>query len=340
MKTLEINSIKELLKEQKEIIIVSHKNPDGDAIGSSLALQQYLKKLNQNPVIIVPNDYPEFLKWLPNTNSILKYEDDKEKANILISNAAIIFTLDFNAFHRTGDMMQILDSSSALKIMIDHHQQPENFATYMYSDTSMSSTCEMVYNFIAKMDNTNLIDKDIATCIYVGIMTDTGSFKYRSTTSITHKIVSSLIEKGANNTAIHNYVYNTNTYNRIQLLGKALNNLVFIEKYNTAYITLSQKELREHNYKKGDTEGIVNYALSLNRCKMAAIFIEDEKQGIIKISLRSKGDFSVNELSREHFDGGGHTNAAGGKSDLNLTETIAKFISILPKYEKTLEYEI
>ncbi|WP_375239873.1 bifunctional oligoribonuclease/PAP phosphatase NrnA [Aurantibacter sp.] len=335
-----MNSIKELLSNSNNIIIVSHKNPDGDAIGSCLALFHYLKKLNQNPTIIVPNDYPEFLKWLPNNDSILKYEETKTKSDDLISNADIIFALDFNAFHRTGDMMSILDSSNSLKIMIDHHQQPDDFATYTYSDTKMSSTCEMVYHFIDKMNNTDLIGKDIATCIYVGIMTDTGSFRYSSTTNITHNIISSLIEKGANNTLIHNNVYDTNSYNRLQLLGKALNNLIFIKEYHTAYISLTQKELRDFNYKKGDTEGIVNYALSLNRCKMAAIFIEDEKQGIIKISLRSKGSFSVNQLSRAHFEGGGHTNAAGGKSDLNLKETIAKFISILPQYKNALQNEI
>jgi phosphoesterase RecJ-like protein len=340
MKTSEINSIKELLSNPNKIVIVSHKNPDGDAIGSSLALFHYLKKINQETIIIVPNDYPEFLKWLPNNDSIIRYEDNKTKSDDLISNADIIFALDFNAFHRTGDMMSILNDSKSLKIMIDHHQQPEDFATYTYSDTTMSSTCEMVYHFIDKMDGINLIDKDIATCIYVGIMTDTGSFRFRSTTNITHAIISSLIEKGANNTQIHNNVYDTNSFNRLQLLGKALNNLVFIKEYHTAYISLTQKELRDFNYKKGDTEGIVNYALSLNGCKMAAIFIEDEKQGIIKISLRSKGSFSVNEVSRSNFEGGGHINAAGGKSDLNLKETIAKFISILPHYKNALQNEI
>jgi len=340
MNTSEINSIKELLSNPKRIIIVSHRNPDGDAIGSSLALYHYLKKLNQNPIVIVPNDYPQFLKWLPGDDSIKRYEDDKVNSDKLISNAEIIFALDFNAFHRTGEMQHVLNSSEALKIMIDHHQQPDDFATYMYSDTSMSSTCEMVYHFIDKMKDTSLIDDAIATCIYVGIMTDTGSFRFRSTTNVTHNIISQLIEKGADNTVIHNKVYDTNSYNRLQLLGKALNNLVYLEEYNTAYITLTQEELREFNYKKGDTEGVVNYALSLNGCVMAAIFIEDEKQGIIKISLRSKGDFSVNELSRSHFEGGGHTNAAGGKSDLSLEKTIDKFISILPEHKNALQNEI
>jgi len=209
----------------------------------------------------------------------------------------------------------------------------------MFSDVSMSSTCEMVYHFMDKLNALDKLDEDIATCIYVGIMTDTGSFRFRSTTSTTHRIIANLIDKGANNTAIHNNVYDTNSYNRLQLLGCALNNLRIIPEYKSAYITLSQEELQNLDYKKGDTEGFVNYALSLDKTVLAAIFIEDKKQGIIKISLRSKGDFSVNQLSRDHFDGGGHTNAAGGKSDTSLEATVKKFISILPAYSKALNNE-
>ncbi|GAL63887.1 3'-to-5' oligoribonuclease A [Algibacter lectus] len=197
----------------------------------------------------------------------------------------------------------------------------------------------MVYNFIDMLGDTNLIDADIATCIYVGIMTDTGSFRFRSTTNKTHEIIAKLIEKGADNTKIHNNIYDTNSYERLQLLGCALSNLKVVPESRAAYITLSQDELNRFNFKKGDTEGVVNYALSLSGVVLAAIFIEDKQEGIIKISLRSKGDFSVNEMSRAHFHGGGHTNAAGGKSDLPLAETIEKFISILPSYNNALNNE-
>ena len=339
MNKQDITSIKQLLSTKRKIVIVPHKNPDGDAIGSTLGLFHYLVKGNHNVHVLVPNDYPPFLKWMPGNDTILKYDSQTKICDALINDADIIFTLDFNAFHRTGNMETVLTKSSALKIMIDHHQAPDHYATYMYSDVSMSSTCEMVYNFIDMLGDANDIDSNIATCLYVGIMTDTGSFRFRSTTSKTHNIVAKLIEKGANNTDIHNNVYDTNRYERMQLLGCALTNLRVIPESKAAYISLSQDELQKYNYKKGDTEGVVNYGLSLDGIVLAAIFIEDRKEGIIKISLRSKGNFSVNEMSRAHFEGGGHTNAAGGKSHLSLQKTIEKFISILPSYNKVLNDE-
>ncbi|WAC03303.1 bifunctional oligoribonuclease/PAP phosphatase NrnA [Lacinutrix neustonica] len=339
MSTQDITEIKSLLSTPKKIAIIPHKNPDGDAIGSTLGLLHYLLKLNHEAVIIAPNDYPDFLKWLPKENTILKHETDKEATEVFIMEADILFTLDFNALHRTGHMETVLEQSPAVKIMIDHHQQPDDYANYMFSDVSMSSTCEMVYHFLEKLEALEDIDGAIATCLYVGIMTDTGSFRFRSTTSTTHRIIADLIDKGADNTQIHNNVYDTNSYNRLQLLGCALSNLKVLPEFRTAYITLSQEELQKLDYKKGDTEGFVNYALSLNDAILAAIFIEDKNQGIIKISLRSKGDFSVNELSRAHFEGGGHTNAAGGKSDTTLSQTVEKFISILPHYKTALNNE-
>jgi len=332
----DIKNIKQLLATPKNIVIVPHKNPDGDAIGSTLALYHYLIKDKHNATVIVPNDYPNFLKWIPGNDHILKHDSQTETCETLIKSADIIFTLDFNAFHRTGNMESILAESKALKIMIDHHQAPDDYATYMFSDVRMSSTAEMVYHFIEMLGSTSRIDSNIATCIYVGIMTDTGSFRFPLTTSKTHKIIASLIEKGANNADIHNHIYDTNSYEKIQLLGCALSNLKVLPEARTAYITLSQNELNTFNYKKGDTEGVVNYGLSLKNIVFAAIFIEDKQEGIIKISLRSKGNFSVNEFSRNHFNGGGHTNAAGGRSELPLKTTVEKFISILPSYNKAL----
>ncbi|UPS91617.1 bifunctional oligoribonuclease/PAP phosphatase NrnA [Bizionia sp. M204] len=339
MKKEAISDIKQLLRSPKKMVIVPHKNPDGDAIGSTLGLYHYLRIHNQEAVIIAPNDYPEFLKWMPGEDSILKYDTDSEKCDALIQDADIIFTLDFNALNRTGNMEPALKASSAMKIMIDHHQQPDDYATYMYSDVSMSSTCEMVYHFIAMLDDKNLINQDIATCLYTGIMTDTGSFRFASTTSETHRVTAFLIDKGAQHSEIHNAVMDANSFERMQLLGCALTNLKVIPESRTAFITLSQDELNTYNYKKGDTEGFVNYALSLQNIIFAAIFIEDKQNNIIKISLRSKGDFSVNEFARAHFEGGGHTNAAGGKSDLSLPETVENFISILPAYNNALKNE-
>lgn len=339
MNKQDISSIKQLLSSPKKIVIVPHKNPDGDAIGSTLGLYHYLIKGNHKAQVITPNDYPNFLKWVPNENIILKHDSQTKQCENLINEADIIFTLDFNAFHRTGNMESVLEQSDAIKIMIDHHQAPDNYATYMFSDVSMSSTCEMIYHFIDMLGDLNLVDADIATCLYTGIMTDTGSFRFASTTSTTHRIIANLIEKGASNVNIHNNVYDTNSYSRLQLLGCALNNLRVIPEARAAYITLSQEELNRYNYSKGDTEGVVNYGLSLDNVVLAAIFIEDKGEGIIKISLRSKGNFSVNEMSRAHFNGGGHTNAAGGKSHSSLDDTVEKFISILPSYIKALNNE-
>ncbi|WP_439152829.1 DHH family phosphoesterase [Winogradskyella sp.] len=333
----QISDIKSLLSSPKSIVIVPHKNPDGDAMGSTLALYHYLKRYNHNATVIAPNDYPDFLKWLPGDDSVLKYDSQKEESDALLEQAEIIFTLDFNALHRAGEQLgNTIKANNCTKIMIDHHQEPDTYANYTYSDVTMSSTCEMVYNFIEMLDDTNKINASTATCLYVGIMTDTGSFRFPATTSRTHQIIGDLIDRGADNSQIHNKVYDTNSFSRLQLLGRALQNLKVIPELRTAYITLSQAELDKFNFKKGDTEGFVNYALSVKGIIFATIFIENHQDDIIKISLRSKGTFSVNEFSRAHFNGGGHTNAAGGRSESDLQSTIDKFISILPNYKNEL----
>jgi len=333
----DIKEIKQLLETPKRIIIVPHKNPDGDAIGSILGLFHYLKSKGHDVVVIAPNDYPDFLKWIPGEDIIIRHESDTVKANSFIDNAELIFTLDFNSLNRTGSMEPNLVAAKGIKIMIDHHQQPEDYAKYVYSDISMCSTSEMIYHFIEMLDDVKAINKDIATSLYVGIMTDTGSFSFNSTTSTTHRVVADLIDKGANNAQIHSNVYDTNTFSRTQLLGCALNNLKVIPEYKTAYISLTQDELNTFNFKKGDTEGVVNYGLSIENVVFAAIFIEHKKEGVVKISLRSKGDFDVNDFARNHFNGGGHLNAAGGRSELSLKDTLDKFISILPNYSKDLK---
>ena len=334
----DFNNVKQILSEPKKIAIVPHRNPDGDAYGSSLALYHYLLKFNHKVTIVSPNDCPEFLKWMPGEDQIVIYENDTVNATNILEEAEIIFALDFNALHRVGDrMFQALKKLDPIYIMIDHHQQPEDFAQFTYSDSSVCSTCQMLYQFIEKLDELDKIDLDIATCLYAGILTDTGSFRFPATTSETHRIVADLLDKGANNSEIYNKIHNVSSYDRLQLLGKALQNMKVVEGYKTAYITLSQSELNNNNFKKGDTEGFVNYALSLKNVIFAAIFIEDRKQGIIKISFRSVGDFSVNEFSRNHFNGGGHINAAGGKSDDSLDKTISNFLDILPLYKNELQ---
>lgn len=336
MTSEDISQIKHLLSGRKQVVIVPHKGPDGDALGSTLALKLLLESKGHQVELIAPNEFPDTLAWMPYQEQVLLYEREPVRCNEFIAQADIIFTLDFNHLSRAGEMQEALESAKADFVMIDHHQQPDTYALVTYSDVTMSSTCEMMYYFIEKIGFSQDIGPQIATCLYTGIMTDTGSFRYRSTTSQTHRVIASLIEKGADNTSIHENIYDTNTYSKLQLLGVALKNMRVVEDLRTAYIVLTQDDLDRHNFKKGDTEGFVNYGLSMHGIVLAAIFIENKKEEMIRVSLRSKGTFSVNEFSRKHFNGGGHTNAAGGRSELPLTQTIERFLEILPQYKTSL----
>lgn len=331
-----VQSILQLLSKPQKIAIIPHKNPDGDAIGSTLGLRHYLHLKGHEARVIVPNDFPKFLKWMPGVDHILNYEWEHGNSSAYLREATVVFTLDFNDLSRAGQMESTLKNLSVPIVMIDHHQAPHDYAAVMYSDVGMSSTSEMVYNFIEALGDRELVNEDIANCLYAGILTDTGSFKFPSTTSRTHRVVAELIDKGARNAAIHNRIFDTNTPERLRLLGCALNNMVILPEYHTAYITLSQEELDRHQFKKGDTEGFVNYGLTLENIFFAAIFIENREEGIIKISFRSEGDFSVNTFAREHFQGGGHKNAAGGRSELPLMDTVAYFNNLLETYKSEL----
>jgi phosphoesterase RecJ-like protein len=335
MNEKDIFAIQNLLVTPKKIAIIPHRSPDGDAMGSTLALYHFLLKLNHTPFVVSPNDFPNFLAWLPSSETVLIYENDKTNCAKIINEAELVFTLDFNALHRTGEMEQVLNKLSVPMIMIDHHQKPDSYATFTYSDTAIGSTCEMIYNFISFLDKKALLDKTIATCIYTGITTDSGSFRFPSTTSKTHRIVAELIDLGIENSAIHNLLFDDNTYNRLQLLGRALQNMKVFPEFKTAYITLSQKELDEFQYQKGDTEGIVNYGLTIKGIHLAAIFIEHNPEtsgeNIIKISFRSQGSFDVNQFARDNFSGGGHINAAGGKSYESMKATLTKFEDLISK---------
>lgn len=337
MKVFELNELKALLKAPKKICIIPHRNPDGDAMGSTLALYHFLIKFNHQVTVISPNEFPEFLAWLPSSENVLVFEKNKAETTLVLQDADLIFTLDFNALHRVGVMEEVLEKLQVPFVMIDHHQAPDAYAQFQYSDTQFGSTCEMVYNFIELLEGKNQLDKDIATCIYTGILTDSGSFKFPKTTGRTHRIVADLIELGANNSEIPNLLFDNNSLNRLLLLGKSLQNLVVLESYKTSYSTLSQAELDAFQHTKGDTEGFVNYGLSIKGIIFTAIFIENKDENIIKISFRSQGTFDVNEFARNHFNGGGHINAAGGRSELSLNETVNKFVSLLPQY---LSYEL
>lgn len=329
MNTLDIQAIQLLLSTPKKIAIIPHRGPDGDAMGSTLALYHFLLKNNHYPTVVSPNDFPDFLAWMPGSETVKIYEKDKENCTKILQEAELIFTLDFNALHRVGEMEQVLEKLTAPFIMIDHHQKPDDYATYIYSDVAFGSTCEMVYNFISFLDKKQDLDKTIATCIYTGILTDSGSFRFPKTTGTTHRIIAELIDLGVENTVIPTLLFDNSSYNRLQLLGRALQNMKVMMDHKTAYTTLTQDELNSFDYIKGDTEGIVNYGLSIKGIVFAAIFIENKEEGIIKISFRSQGNFDVNQFARDHFQGGGHSNAAGGKSEVSMEETLTKFESLV-----------
>jgi phosphoesterase RecJ-like protein len=330
--------VKKLLASPQKIVVVGHKNPDGDAVGSCLGLSFFLNRLGHKADVIMPNDFPDFLKWLPGVENIIIHEKEQGKSLETLQQASVIFTLDFNSLDRVGDMQQFLEDCDANFVMIDHHQQPDDYAVATYSDVSMSSTSEMVYHFMDALDELGALCLEVSTQLYTGIMTDTGSFRFSSTTATTHRVVAHLIEMGADSAKIHQNVYDTNSPDRMKLLGVALKNLHILTEFNTAYITITQKELDSCNFKKGDTEGFVNYALSVKNVVFAVIFIENKQENIVKISFRSKGNFSVNDFARNHYNGGGHINAAGGKSSHSLNKTVTEFISTLPRYKEELTH--
>jgi phosphoesterase RecJ-like protein len=320
----ELLEIKTLLTPENKIVILTHYNPDGDAIGSSLGLKHYLKAKGIFAEVIVPNDFPKFLKWMPEAKKALIAEYKRKIAFDLINEADVIFCLDFNSPSRIGLLGDWLTKARGKKILIDHHQQPEPF-DYVYSDTVIPATCQMIYHFIEAMGDEKLVNKDIAECLYTGIMTDTGGFRFRSTSATTHRIIANLIENGADPAMITSNTWDTNTVSRLHLLALILGRIEVVKDGKVAVLYLTRNELKEYGFQKGDTEGFVNYGLSILGVKMAAFFMEDLYEDFIKISFRSKDDMDVNQFSRKYFSGGGHINAAGGKSNESLHETIETF---------------
>ena len=315
----------------ERIVVTAHQNPDGDAMGSALGLVHILQSLGKNCVCVLPDRFPGFYKWMPGSDSILFYEENKTEGKNLLINASLIFCLDYNAPARVGrDMEEALRASQAIKVMVDHHPNPEAFCNITINFPAECSTSQMVYRLAIKLGITS-ISKNAATCLYTGIMTDTGSFRFASTTAITHTVIGALINCGANNSAIHEAVYDTNSENRLRLTGYALTQkLVVLPQFKTTYISLTKEELAKFNHQKGDTEGLVNYGLSIEGIRLAAIFMEKDDQ--IKISFRSKGNVPANELMSKNFSGGGHFNAAGGRTTEKLDVTIKRFLSLIPEF--------
>lgn len=321
----ELASIKNILTPDKNIVIITHYNPDGDAIGSSLGLKHFLRQLGIEADVIVPNDFPKFLKWMPEAKKIIIADYKRKVAGEAIYNADIIFILDFNASHRSGNLVgPWLEKARATKILIDHHQQPDDF-DFVYSDVTVPATSQMIYHFIQALEEEDQVNQDIAECLYTGIMTDTGGFRFRSTSATTHRIVANLIEKGADPAMITSNTWDTNTVSRLHLLALILGRIEVVKDGKVAVLYLKRDELKQYGFQKGDTEGFVNYGLSILGTQVSAFFMEDLYEDFIKISFRSKDHMDVNQFSRNHFNGGGHINAAGGKYFKDLEGTIEDF---------------
>jgi len=325
-----------LLNQPFKAVITAHQKPDGDAMGSSLALYHFLTQLGHDVTVISPTNWAQFLAWMPGTDKVIDFESNKAKATEIVNNADYVFCLDFNILHRTKHMEPIIKNAKAVKILIDHHQQPdiESFQ-YGISDVKMSSTCEMIYDFIVQSGHSNLINLDIATSLYTGLMTDTGSFRFPSTTASVHKIVAHLKELGLQHAKIHEAIYDNSSEGRLKFMGNAfLNRMHVFPEYNTAVMAIPKTDIYKFELKTGDTEGLVNYLLSINGIKFAAIVIDREEER--KWSFRSKGNFDVNIFARTHFDGGGHANAAGGASPKSVEETFNDFKNLLENYKTQL----
>lgn len=336
MEKSDFTAISGLLSIPRLILIVTHANPDGDAIGSSLALSFYLKKKGHSVKTLVPDKYPEFLAWMPGCDDILIYNNQKEECDRLIDEAEITFATDFNQLSRLNGAGELVKQSSSKKILFDHHLNPSDEFDLKISITQITSTSEIVYNFIEAMGDLHLLDKKIAECLYTGIITDTGSLSYACNYVKTYFTLAELFKLGIDGEHIHRLIYDTYSETRIRLLGYSISDhLVVLPDYHTAYIYLSKQDLDRFNYQIGDTEGIVNYALSIKNINLAALFIE--RDGIVKISFRSKGNFSVNKLAKDYFSGGGHRNAAGANCSTSLADTILIFKNLLPSIQTQLE---
>jgi bifunctional oligoribonuclease and PAP phosphatase NrnA len=332
---LELLPVAEFLKSPKKVFLTSHSNPDGDALGSLLALYHFLSGAGHVVSMMVPNRFPGFLQWMPGQDEIHIYEKQPDLCDHLFQEAELIFSLDYNSPERLENASVPFRKSKGMKILIDHHIQPDKKAyDHCVTTTGVSSTAELVYLLMKTIDP-ELIDKTIAECICVGIMTDTGSFSYNCSYESTFTIIAELIGKGISVDKINRKVYATNSESRLRLLGFALSRkLKVLPQYKTAYIALSRDELQEYQYKTGDTEGLVNYALSIKGVVFAALFTE--RTGKIRISFRSVSDFSVNDFARNHFSGGGHVNAAGGDSFFSIEKTLEKFERLLVDYSEKL----
>lgn len=331
-----IQSLKDKMANWEQVVIIPHTRPDGDAMGSSLALHHYFTNKGIRSVVIAPTFYPEFLHWLPGNSSVWQFLQKQPQTTSVVKKADAVFCLDFNDLSRIDKMGQIVSHHAKCIVNIDHHLEPKHFGHVELINTKASSTCELIYDFISEMDDLDQITPEIASCIYTGIYTDTGGFRHNSTTAKTHQIAADLMQKGVVIDQVHNQLLNNSSANRLQFLGHALlNRTKFYPFLNAAMIYLTKKDAEQFQLESGDTEGLVNYPLSVKGVKFSTLIKEDDS--MVKLSFRSIDGFVVNELAKEHFNGGGHAQASGGRSDENLEKTIKTFERVLQKYKAELQ---
>ena len=328
-------AVKELINNAKQITITTHHKPDGDALGASLALCNYLKAMGRNATVVVPSEFPDFLSWMKGSREVIDFIRSPKIATEQLNKSDLIFCLDFNDPRRVEKMQTALMQTTAPKILMDHHLHPVDFCNYTFSFPEACATAEIIYHFFIALGGEKLIDADIAECLYAGIMTDSGNFRFASVTPETHRVAAALITYGARHFKVHEWVYDSFSLIRLKFLGFCLKDkLTAVLGMNTAYVAVTKAEMDAYQHKPGDLEGVVNYALSIKGIRMAALFSEGD--GIVKISFRSKDLFSVKDLAEKYFEGGGHLNAAGGKSKLSLNDTVAKFLEVLSYYKEEL----
>ena len=340
MKPTEFSEISKLLSNPLKIAITSHYNPDGDAVGSSMALYHILHQAGHQVEVVLPNDFPDFLKWIPGSGDVIIYEQEKVKAEEFLGSAQMIFCLDYNAPNRIDSMEDALVSAKGTKVLIDHHPNPDVEAfEYLYSRVSASSTAELVFQFVEAVGLNKFINIDAAKGLYAGIITDTGSFSFACNSPVPYRIVAQLIELGIDAEHLHRLIFDNFSESRIRLLGSALSEkMVTLPEFHTAFIILSKTDMEKFNYKAGDSEGIVNYPLSIKEINLSIMLTE--RDNLIRISFRSKGDFPANQIASEYFEGGGHKNAAGGNSHVSMEETVKKLRNILPLFREQLDFVI
>ncbi len=329
-----LSSLRELLdaRESQNIVIVAHTNPDGDAIGSSLSWARVLRKAGHSVSCVVPNKYPYFLDWMEGIDELMIYKEQGEEVNAVVASAQIIFCLDFNSLSRLEGLSEVIAANaSATRVLVDHHLSPDEGFDILFSYPEESSTCFVVYSLIEALWGVELIDKSIGELLYVGMMTDTGNFSFSYLTPQLYRALAVLVEKGVDVPGVNSQVYNSFSEDRARLFGYVVDRKMSIIKGGTvAYMTLSEREMRRYNFQQGDSEGFVNYPLTIKKMKFSVIFIEHRK--FIRISFRSRRNIDVNTFARKYFEGGGHKNAAGGKSYRTMEATVAHFLRSIEEF--------